>query len=285
MSGKLKQLRFRINAVNSTKKITKVMQMISAGKVPKAKIAQQKASNFFSVSNSMISDVFASLIFEDLELPEVFDRIVNSTKQKRLLLVFGTEKGLCGSINSNIIKSCNNFLYRNPTAHIFTIGRKITDYVKSNFPKKLLQSFSSCNSVNEFDVLASDIVSSLLDIFLCKKIDSIDVLYTHSYSTLNQNTCLVNVLPIKTYTPNNYNSFVEDVAVVNFLLEQYIFGSIYSIIAESYLSENNARMVAMDNATKNAAKLLDNLRIQFNRTRQSGITTELIEVIAGEQAT
>jgi F-type H+-transporting ATPase subunit gamma len=286
----LKELKLRINSVKSTQKITKAKQMVAAAKLRKAQAAAEAARPYAQ----RLAEVVGSLASR-VTLSESSPRLLAGTgkSQVHLLVVANSDRGLCGAFNSNIVKAAKlkalELTAQGKTVVFFLIGRKGRAPLRRDFPKAILATFDTLH-VREpgFDE-AEAISAELLALYDAGKFDVAHLVYGKFRSALVQEATSQQIIPVPTPPAT-----VSDGAVVEYepdeetiladLLPRYLRTQLFGALLENSASEQGASMTAMDNATRNAGELIKKLTIQYNRSRQAAITTELIEIIAGAEA-
>ncbi len=334
----LKSLRLRIRSITSTQKIIKAMQMISASRLRQVRnyadnIVTYKDSlelltqrvfkdSQLDLSNQFWAKSFAALKYvveTKQHLPASLTKTINRDSRAKLLIFITTERGLCGSYNSQLIRRVGRYLEeQNTTISAICIGKKGHDILKKN-PKVTIISepLPSLKSKSlEYSEASKLIIEPILAELAKSNFSSCDIVYTQYISTLVQKPVCLKLMPFDTIFDmdrnkindnelqlGNIESSIAKVAnqaiktqqpeplyepkiehILPTLLYQYIETIFYEVIIESLLSEHASRMVAMDGAYRNSKKILDRLNSQYNRGRQSNITRELIEIISGNDA-
>jgi len=286
----LKELKGRINSVKSTQKITKAKQMVAAAKLRKAQSAAEAARPYAE----RLTKVMASLAGK-VAGQEGAPRLLagNGSSQKHLLVVINTDKGLCGGLNSNIVKSAltraRALVAEGKDIEFYLVGRKGRAPIRRAFPNSVGKHFDTSEvrdpGFNEAEQIAIDVIS----MFEAGKFDVAHLFYATFQSALAQEPTEQQIVPVPApeevaaigaaveYEPDEEEILAE-------LLPRYLKTQIFGALLEIAASEQGASMTAMDNATRNAGELIDKLTIQYNRSRQAAITTELIEIIAGAEA-
>ncbi len=286
----LKELKGRINSVKSTQKITKAKQMVAAAKLRKAQAAAEAARPYAA----RLTEVVGSLAAQ-VSVGEGSPKLLAGTgkDQVHLLVVANSDRGLCGAFNANIVKAAkikaNELLAQGKTVQFYLIGRKGRAPIRRDFPNAILGTFDT-TGVREpgFDE-AEAITNELLGFYARGQFDVAHLIYGKFRSALVQEPTVQPIVPVP--TPK---VAVTDGAVVEYepdeetilaeLLPRYLRTQVFGALLENLASEQGASMTAMDNATRNAGDLIKKLTIQYNRSRQAAITTELIEIIAGAEA-
>lgn len=291
----LREIRRRIVGIKSTQQITKAMKMVAAARLRRA---QEAILNFRPYANTIsnLLDNFVSNI-EDYNNPLLQVRDV-----KRVTLVVVTsDRGLCGSFNSNLIRYAEDYIKSELKTYldsknldIVCIGKKGNDYfTKRNYPVKkgYVNFFANIN----YDK-AMEVIHFLASDYLAGKTDKIIFIYNEFKSVISQVIRTVQVLPIvfekkeEEKKKEKFKPIIEFIYepsrenILDTLLPKYLEVQMWRIVLESNASEQGARMTAMDNATENAKELLKILSLSYNRARQAAITKELLEIVAGADA-
>ncbi len=291
MPANLKQVRGRIKSVMSTQQITKAMKMVSAAKFRRAQDAIIQMRPYAKKMNNILGNLAAALDGQmSLDLAE-------SRKLKHILIVVLTsDRGLCGSFNTNINRKAENLAkeqyanqFENGQVTILTIGKKGNDYfakwsgnVISDHVHLLHDlSYDAANKVSNF----------LTDSFLSGEFDRVDVVYSRFKNAASQVFQIEQFLPIikvesdlSSKTKTDFIFEPDRDKLIAELLPLMLRTNFYRMLLDTVASEHGARMTAMDQATENANELLRDLRLTYNRARQDAITTELIEIVSGAAA-
>jgi F-type H+-transporting ATPase subunit gamma len=277
-----RDIRRRIGAVRNIKQITRAMQFVAASKLKRAQDATLSSRPYSAAIDEVIADVAAVLGKEAHPL-----LTEGAASGRRLLVLFTTDRGLAGPLNTNAIR----FAAREITEHpgdvaVVTVGRKGRDAMRrARVP--LEAHFSGYGDRPTFaDVLP--LARLISDDFLEGQTSRVDVVYSHFVSTLTQRPTLDRLLPIvpdeDTVVPGNQFIFEPDAGrLLEQLAPRYIATRLYQAVLESKASEESSRMVAMKNATENAEELIEDLTLSYNKVRQSNITREMIEIATGAQ--
>jgi F-type H+-transporting ATPase subunit gamma len=285
----LKELKGRINSVKSTQKITKAKQMVAAAKLRRAQSAAEAARPY----GERLAKVMASLAGK--VSGEGAPRLLAGTgsSERHLLVVVNTDKGLCGGLNANVVKEAKararELLAAGKKVEFYLVGRKGRAPLRREFGDAVARQFDTSEVRNPGFAEAEGIAGELLALFGEGKFDVAHLIYPVFKSALAQDPTTVQIIPVPTpdvaeastaaveYEPDEEEILAE-------LLPRYIKTQLFTSLLEREASEQGASMTAMDNATRNAGELIDKLTIQYNRSRQAAITTELIEIIAGAEA-
>lgn len=291
----IKEIRERIASVSDTKKITNAMYMISSTKLRKAKKMLTDTEPFFYATKDMIERVVNNLpegtknIFLELrdDIPE--------SKKKRGYLVFTDDKGLAGAFNHNVIKLTEEALANKKGENkLFVIG-EVGRY-HFNSENVDIEEFFPFTSQNPTLHRARKISAEIMDYYYNRKIDEFYIIFT----TIRGNTCdarIERILPLDFLSAlkrkkapirgNMYEEFLMEPspsAVLDNIVPNYVTGYIYGALVESFCSVQQSRMMAMDNANKNAEMMIVDLKKSYNRQRQAMITQEITEVVSGAKA-
>jgi len=285
----LKELKGRINSVKSTQKITKAKQMVAAAKLRKAQAAAEAARPYAE----RLAEVMASLASK--VSGDSAPRLLAGTgsEQKHLLVVVNTDKGLCGGLNSNIVKEAKvkarALLADGKDVGFYLIGKKGRAPIKRDYANDIEHEFDTSEVRDPGFAEASAIADELITMYEAGKFDVAHLIYPVFQSALAQDPTAQQIVPVPApQTEADSGAVVEyepgEEEILEALLPRYVKTQLFGAILEIAASEQGASMTAMDNATRNAGDLIDKLTIQYNRSRQAAITTELIEIIAGAEA-
>jgi F-type H+-transporting ATPase subunit gamma len=275
-----RDIRRRIGAVKNIQQITRAFQFIAASRLRRAQEATLAARPYSEKIDEVLSDLATVLSAEDHPL------LAAREGGKRLILLFTTDRGLAGPLNTNTIR----FASREITEHagdlaVVTIGRKGRDAMRrARVP--IEAHFAGFGDKPTFaDILP--LARLVTDDYLSGEYSRIDLLFTRFISTLAQKQILDPLLPISPAKdsegiPGNQFIFEPDAgAVLEQLLPRYVAARIFQAVLEAKASEESSRMVAMKNATENADELIDDYTLAYNKVRQSNITREMIEIATG----
>ncbi|WP_333837989.1 F0F1 ATP synthase subunit gamma [Novosphingobium sp.] len=289
----LKELKLRINSVKSTQKITKAKQMVAAAKLRKAQAAAEAARPYAG----RLADVMASLASK-VQVGEGSPKLLAGTgkDQVHLLVVANSDRGLCGAFNANIVKAAkaeaHALIAQGKTVLFYLIGRKGRAPIRREFPNAIVGGFDTTTVREAGFAEAEKIANELLAMYEAGKFDVAHLFYAQFRSALAQIPTDQQIIPVP--APKAVADKPDGGAVVDYepdeeailadLLPRYLRVQLFGALLENMASEQGASMTAMDNATRNAGDLIKKLTIQYNRSRQAAITTELIEIIAGAEA-
>ena len=290
----LKDLRNRIDSVKSTKKITQAMKMVAASKLKKAQSLAEKGRNYSSGLDSIVKDLVNSN--ENIEHPLLDNNV--GDKKSSLIIVVSSDRGLCGGLNSNIVKAVKKKIDelegKKKSASLVCIGKKGFDLLSGLYEKMFNFEVKQIN-IGEIDYKSTEeIGKKILNSFYKNDFQECSLFYNHFNSVISQEVKVEKLIPYSkssvtdTENQNNIDTYFEyepnEEEVLSKILPKNFIVQIYKAILESRASEQGARMTAMDNATRNAGEMIDNLSLKYNRQRQAIITKELIEIISGAEA-
>ena len=281
----IKEVKNRIGSVKSTQQLTKAMKMVAAAKLKKAQDKVTELRPYSNKLNEILSNLSGSINNKLFEKREVINT---------LIIVVASDKGLCGSFNSNIFKMFSSIaeeknLKSNSTI-IMPIGKKANDFFKKkNF--KLIDDF--WNTLNGFSYSdASKIFDYVHKEYINSNIDQVHIIYNEFKNVAVQKSVIERFLPIEDSSienesdsiNNNYLFEPNKSDIANSLIPQTLKTQILKSVFESNASEQGSRMTAMSQATDNAGELLKELKLTYNRTRQAAITKEILEIVGGAEA-
>jgi len=286
----LKELKARISSVKSTQKITKAKQMVAAAKLRKAQLAAESARPYAQ----RLAGVVARLAAKPGPQAAAPRLLVGSgSDQKHLLVVANSDKGLAGAFNSNIVRAAlakaAELKAEGKDVSFYLIGRKGRAPIRRIWPKAIVGQFDTTEVREPGFEEAARVSDELRRIFNDGKFDVAHLFYSRFKSALVQTATHMQVVPIPAATDAGMdNAAIEyepdEEEILAELLPRYLRTLMLHALLENQASEQGASMTAMDNATRNAGELIQKLTIQYNRSRQAAITTELIEIIAGAEA-
>jgi F-type H+-transporting ATPase subunit gamma len=286
----LKELKGRINSVKSTQKITKAKQMVAAAKLRKAQAAAEAARPYAERLNAVMASLASRVIGR-----EGAPKLLAGTgkDQRHLLVVANSDKGLAGAFNSNIVRAAltkaKELKAEGNDVDFYLIGRKGRAPIRRAHPNNIAQMFDTTEVREPGYAEAERIVAELTEMFEAGKFDVAHLFYSTFKSALTQDPTRVQIIPVPaTAVAETSTAAVEyepdEEEILAELLPRYLKTQVFGALLENQASEQGASMTAMDNATRNAGELIQKLTIQYNRSRQAAITTELIEIIAGAEA-
>jgi len=286
-----RDIRRRIKSVKNTAQITKAMQMVASAKMRKAQQAALSGRPYAKLMNSVLSAVSEGA--GDFSNPLLEVREV----KKRGLIIISTDKGLCGGLNTNLLREVVKY-DKATTVHV-TAGRKASQFV-ARTKRELAAEFTYKDS--PVFVEARAISRFAQELFTSGKVDQVDVLYTNFINTMIQKPEIRPLLPIGEITAldadvhgeskgkaleKNTTEYLFEPgadAVLGSLLPHYLNFQVYQFLLEAKASEHSARMVAMKSATDNAKQMIKDLTLEYNKLRQANITRELLEITSAAMA-
>ena len=289
----LRDIKRRINAVNNTAKITQAMRMVSIAKLKRAQDAIISARPF----TARLSDMLTSLVQavgEDYSHPLIQKR---KTINNVIVILLGADKGMCGSFNTNIFRFTHNLLneelpkeFPGAKLHLIQVGKRAVISFKD--PKvNMLKQYPTAFSPLSFDT-AKDIVATVSDMFINGQADKVIVCFNMFKNLLVQIPTALTLLPIEQKpVEEDKNKFNLDYifepdqkTILDDLLPRHLDIQMWRTLLESNAAEQASRMIAMENATKNANDLVKYLNLVYNKERQAAITKEMLEIVGGANA-
>lgn len=283
-----KEIRGKIKSVENTKKITKAMEMVAASKMRKAQERMQAARPY----SEKIRTIAAHLAAANPEYRHPF-MIENEAKASGVIVVT-TDKGLCGGMNTNVLRAVTNKLSDLQKAgnsiRAVAIGSKGLGFL-NRIGAPVVAEATALGDTPRLDALIGP-VKVLLDAYGAGEINAVYLSYTKFINTMRQESVVEQLLPLqpgqltsdKKKCDWDYIYEPDAQSVIDELLVRYVESLIYQAVADNMASEQSARMVAMKAATDNAGNVINELKLVYNKTRQAAITTELSEIVAGAAA-
>ena len=274
-----KEIKNRIRSMESTKQITKAMEMVAASKLRRAQAQVLSSRPYFEALYSTINDIVECTT--DLSSPY----LRKGQTEKTLYVVIAGDRGLAGGYNGNVLKLVMSQLQGRDFT-VLPIGKKAVDYFQSHKVSVLTDSYAAAEDVTLGDCFS--IAKSLCKRYLAGEFGEICVVYTNFISVLSQTPGSLRLLPLlrqetvrdgKVHSDMVYEPSGEE--VLNAIVPEYLGGILYGALCESRASEQAARRTAMDSATQNAEEMIADLSLKFNRARQAAITQEITEIVAG----
>ena len=283
MSG-LKEIRNRISSVSSTMQITNAMKMVSAAKLKKAQDSITATLPYSNKLSELVKNISASI--DSVDSNPLF---VSREVRKTLIIVITSNKGLCGGFNSNIIKEVYNISseYGSNKPDLLTIGKKGNDILKKRFNvisshNDLFDQFSYSN--------VKSIASNIIQLYTDEKYDKVILVYNHFKNAATQIITREQFLPISENTEDNVSTSGDYIfepnreKILEELIPKTLSIQLFKSISDSIAGEHGARMTAMHKATDNASELRDQLKLTYNKARQTAITNEILEIVGGAEA-
>ena len=281
----IREIKHRIVAVTSTKKITKAMQMVAAAKLRRAQENILKARPYAIELDNIIAQV---AMRTKRDLHPLFSEREN--EGKILLVVVTADSGLCGAFNSNIIKTACSYINERSDQDtvMFCIGRKSRDFFVKNDYTVVGEKVMFFNSLKYADPV--EVISRIKELYLKGEYQQVNIIYNQFKSAIQQVITAKQLLPLipaepeENVNPVDYIYEPDEYAVFDRLIPYHLEVQMWRILLESYASEMGSKMTAMDAATENANELLNSLSITYNRARQAIITKEISEIVGGAES-
>lgn len=292
----LKALKIRIGSVKSTQKITKALNMVAASKLRRA---QQNAAAARPYSTRM-TDVVGSLASRITPGPQSPKLLSGTGKDETHLIIVATsDRGLAGAFNSNIVRAvrrrADELIGQGKTVLFYIVGRKGRPVIQRLYPKAIITQFDTSEMKNPSYAEAQAIAKDIVERYTTDGIDVVHLAYAHFRSTLVQEPTIDQIIPVVplaaedkvragSAAPAAVEYEPDEEEILADLLPRNIAVQIYRALLENQAGFYGSQMTAMDNATRNAGDMINRLTIQYNRSRQAAITTELVEIISGAEA-
>ena len=273
-----KEIKNRIRSMESTKQITKAMEMVAASKLRRAQTQVQASRPYFEILLSTIQDIVDST--QDLSSPYLTARAV---KRCAYVVVAG-DRGLAGGYNSNVLKLAYEHM-EEKDAVVLPIGKKAVDFFKARQIPLLVENYREAEDLGVSDCFTA--AKQLCKAYRSGEVDEIYVVYTNFVSVLSQTPEVLKALPLQHTTQEGKKNRPDlmyepdSVEVLDRIVPEYLGGALYGALCESRAAEQAARRTAMDSATQNADEMIADLSLKFNRARQAAITQEITEIVAG----
>jgi len=288
----LKTLKTRIKSVKSTQKMTKAMKMVAASRLKRAKNAVEASRPYAEKIREMIEGLASNIAVRG-NLNEKFSLLTGKGKVKtHLLIVVSSDRGLCGGLNSSTVKftkyRINELVALGHEVKIFCIGRKAYEQLRSAYSKQIVEHITGVFKSNIDFKSASDLTAKITALFDENQFDVGEVIYSKFKSAIVQEQICRQLIPAQITvkensaepeSPISYEPGEEE--ILSELLPKNLAMQIFNCLLENSASEQGARMAAMESASNNAGKMIKNLTLVYNRTRQANITKELIDIISG----
>ena len=271
-----KEIKNRIRSMESTRQITKAMEMVAASKLRRAQAQVLACRPYFNILHTTIQNIVETN--RELVSPYLIKRPV----KRVAYVVIAGDRGLAGGYNSNILKMvCSEIGEKE--AVVLPVGRKTVDFFKTREIPVLTDAHAQAEGVSLGDCFT--MAKSLCKQFVAGEFDELHVAYTSFDSVLSQTPVTVQLLPLVRQSANSKSAEIiyepDSAAVFEAIVPEYVGGFLYGALRESRAAEQAARQTAMDAATENANEMIADLRLQFNQARQAAITQEITEIISG----
>ena len=298
----LKALKIRIGSVKSTQKITKALNMVAASKLRRA---QQNATAARPYSERMAA-VVSSLASRVARTPQSPKLLGGTGKDDtHLIVVVTSDRGLAGAFNSNIVRNVrrqtDQLRAEGKTVLFYLVGRKGRPVLQRLYPKSIVAQFDTMEMKAPSYAIALEIANDIIERFTTDGVDVVHLAYANFRSTLVQEPTIEQIIPVPAPSAHEGPDFAvaghrvggppaaveyepDEEEILKELLPRNIAVQVYRALLENQAGFYGSQMTAMDNATRNAGDMINRLTIQYNRSRQAAITTELVEIISGAEA-
>lgn len=287
----LNELKTRIASVQDTMKITNAMYMISNNKMRKARKTWQDTQPYFSTLESVLALALRHMPADDAE-HSLFDQRsdIPESKRKTGYIVITGDKGLAGAYHQNIFKMLEASLKETPNNQIFVVGQVGVHFLRQKkIPFDVNFMYTAQNPTLG---RARDMAYQVFQAFHHHMLDDVYVIYTKMINSVTMQTTKTHLLPLQPESVkgiedpmhSEFELYPDPKSVVDTVVPDYTVGEIYSALVEAYCSEQNSRVMAMENATDSAKDILSDLKLEYNRARQASITQEITEIAAGARA-
>jgi len=286
----LKEIRIRISSVESTKQITSAMKLVAASKLKRAQDAVTRMRPYANKLTEILQDLSSGAENDGNVYGEQRDI------EKVLLVAISSNRGLCGAFNANVVKRINHLLeedyatqYRSGNVDVLTIGRKVSEaFAKSDL--EVIESHDDIwNNLNWENAI--EIADGILELFRDGDYDRIDLVYNQFKNAATQILTHEQFLPVKPIEDDGISEKTNDYimepskeVIVTELIPKTLKTQLYKALLDSHAAEHGARMTAMHQATDNATELVKDLKLTYNKARQTAITNEIIEIVSGANA-
>lgn len=278
----MKDIKLRIKSVGSTMQITKAMELVASSKLRKAKERQERCRPYFLGLKETLDEIEAAT--SDFSSPYQEHREV----KKRCLIVIAGDRGLAGGYNNNVFKAASAMIEDGIPTCVLPIGKRTVEYFARRGVEMLTREFAEAADISVADCFT---ISNLVTKgYLEGQYDEVSIIFTRFVSMLTQTPASASLLPLEAQQHERRTGVhplvlyePDSLTVYNAIVPNYIAGMIYGSMCESVASELGARRTAMDAASKNAAEMIDDLSLRYNRARQGAITQEITEIVAGAE--
>ncbi|MDR2723967.1 MAG: ATP synthase F1 subunit gamma [Holosporaceae bacterium] len=283
----LKELRNKISVIQSTRKVTLAMKLVAGVKLKKAEQKAAASREYASELGHVLSKIRQKL--RDANCDLFFGRSVINTE---MLVVFASDKGLCGNFNYSINKEVSCIISRihaeNKRIHVICVGAKLFNIICQKLANNdIIESVENFYKSEKLFFNSQKLAEKIITAFRFCEVDNVSVVYTKSHSVMQRKVYIKSIVPILSEPSRDKTEIVFEPSVEDVLeniVPYNIAIQIYQSALESITSEQGCRMTSMDSATRNANELLSRLTMTYNRVRQYNITQELVEVVSGAAA-
>lgn len=277
----LKTIKTRVKSIESTMQITQSMKLVSTAKIQKARRRIENSRPFFEETRHAV--LTAANNAQQKNHPYIKEREVKST----VIIAIGSDRGLCGGYNLNVSRRADSLIRKTDDPKVITVGVKVRDYFRRR-RRNVIKAYNDISEMPSFDD-AKEIGAYAMKLFNAGEVDEVYLAYTKFINMLQLEPIVERLLPLgvsgeekEKYTSKDLSDFLPDEET--FLTEaipKYVYTCIYGAMVEAAACEHSARLTSMDSAVKNAERLIDELTLTYNKLRQSSITQELSEIVAG----
>jgi len=273
-----KEIKTRIRSMESTKQITKAMEMVAASKLRRAQAQVLNSRPYFEILYETINDIVDAN--RDFSSPYLTKR----PAKKAVFVVIAGDRGLAGGYNSNVLKLAYSEMDGKDVA-VLPIGKKAVDYFRAHKVPMLTEQYGAAAEMQVGDCFS--VAKQLCKMYLAGEVDEIYIGYTNFVSVLSQTPAVMQMLPLTghksggTSKPSDILYEPGSEEVFSAIVPEYVGGMLYGALCESRAAEQAARRTAMDAATQNADEMIADLSLKFNQARQAAITQEITEIVAG----
>ena len=273
-----KEIKNRIRSMESTKQITKAMEMVAASKLRRAQTQVQSSRPYFEILLSTIGDIVAST--QEMSSPYLTARPVT----RSAYVVIAGDRGLAGGYNNNVLKLAHEHMSGKDVV-VLPLGKKAVDFFKARKTPLLVENYREAEDLGVSDCFTA--AKQLCKAYRNREVDEMFLVYTNFVSVLSQTPTVLQLLPLQ-HIPQDGEKAKSDilyepdsVEALERIVPEYLGGMLYGALCESRAAEQAARRTAMDSATQNADEMIADLSLKFNRARQAAITQEITEIVAG----
>lgn len=284
MPGGMQEIKRRIKSVESTKKITKAMELVATSKLRKTRNQLEQSKPYYTNVAQTVAEILANCKGNN----DSIYLVENKDIEKEVFIVIASSLGLCGGYNANIFKEIKGAI--KPGDYVYSIGSKATSYLLKNHQGVTDHKFDDLNTTFDFKDVTK-LVAELTKMYREKEISKIKIVYTEFVNNLTFRPRIVTLLPVD---PSDFDHIEiskkstlfepSPEEVLDSLIPMYLQAVIYGYIIESATSENAARRTSMENANDYADELTEQLLLKYNQARQTAITNEISEIVAGANA-
>ena len=273
-----KEIKNRIRSMQSTRQITKAMEMVAASKLRRAQAQVVSSRPYFETLYTTVNEI----VDNNRDFSSAY--LTARTVKKTAWVVIAGDRGLAGGYNSNVLKLAWKEM-EGKEVTVMPIGKKAADFFRSRKCQVLSEQYAEAEDVSVGDCFS--IAKLLCKRYLAGEFDEVRIAYTNFVSVLSQTPATVQMLPLlrqqtQAHPASNDILYEPDsVSVFDAIIPEYVGGILYGALCESRAAEQAARRTAMDSATKNADEMIDDLSLKYNRARQAAITQEITEIVAG----